>query len=88
MKKRSKICINESPTELEVKYEENKIYTQLYRKSIGGFSSCFGCKYLAHLTQTKAGARVNLNYENPNQLFLACLLILLSPGFLSSVPES
>lgn len=54
MKKRSKICINESPTELEVKYEENKIYTQLYRKSIGGFSSCFGCKYLAHLTRNKS----------------------------------
>ena len=38
--------------------------------------------------KTKAGTTVKLNHENPDQLFLACLLTFRSPGFLSSVLES
>lgn len=37
MKRRSKTFINQNPTELEVKYKENKILRQLCCKSIDGF---------------------------------------------------
>lgn len=63
-----------------MKCKQNEVWPRCC-KSIGGFGYESSVAHLGEQKQVQ-------NQRNPSQLFLACLLIFLSPGFLSSVHES